>query len=1099
MAKSRPISAPRPEFETLLFPYKGIDRSASHTFPPAGTTRHARNVRPIPGATDRFGGGKRPGLAKLFTTQVEGEYWTNGDTQISHIAAVPKVAANANSNAGSIAETITENFVGDTMRAHPDSSDIGTDLVVFRRDYITGSPHRVQSNPYYRVQKTSAAGTAGDPLLSTDEGGLVLDWLDTANGGYPGVAVLYNTTNDITMVMYACRMASTGGNAAGAQGEPIGMGPFIRGSGDLSQCIAANLIRTGADTVRLDLIQINGATRTTLASSDTFVLDGAIWDATTQANDDLTIRINEVDGAVSATCTWPTAGIGAGTAASLRVTSATTTYNTFTRAGICAAFTAGGVPADINNRWFIRSITYTKLIPKSNAVLNSCTRNESPWSGSLGRYFVPIGCRSLSVTTAGTISTAGSASGTGWTADSVAGVTYPYINSDYPVVAGNTAASLSSIIEIEPLSGTFTGRGQVEVRGRRDAITALDSGSNTEDIVGAALRIAGTYFAPSGGTIGAILIEVMHGADLTAYMNFGRQDHFTQIRFVGLVNGARYVLDTFDVTTDHMPPFRADVYQRFHDNGENTIATMTVSWKVNGITLKTWTPSSMTGWAAFIAAANTASLTTSMNTSTRAGICFRGDDAPPPNWYAFGGRIVDTTNEDSTTQITEEYNGDVYVFTRGRVYRGSSSGGELVGIGGGGFSNPGICTAYFGQYLFGLDGGAVPQYIDLQQSTLAYAILPWDPAVTAGTLPEKCRFICEFLGRMVMANQQDNPNLFFMSRAGDPFDWDYGADPAESSAIAASSGGIGIPPEPVTALIRGQEDYLLIGGPSQIQMIVGDPGFGGRMVQRTSKIGIFGNRAWCFDDQNRLFFIGGSGGLWVMSATGDPINVDRGRWGDDITKIDGSTHFVQMVFDPVDRLIYILKSSAIKSGANVHFVYDVSGDSCWEDTYDSGGTAPFMNPWAVGQVDTSIANDRRVLFGMQDGYVRRMTDAAAYDADTAEGESADQLAITAEVDIYPSQQSAQSESMAHELQATLDTGLQGVSAYWFTATSAQAVADQDIVSAVSTFTLTAGYNTPASIRSRGAAHKLRIRQSSNVDRFAIENLAVAMSYRSRRR
>lgn len=1098
MAKSRPISAPRAEFETMMFPYKGIDRSAMHTLPPEGTTRLARNVRPTPGSTDRFGGGKRPGLAKLFTTQAEGEYWTNGDTQINHIAAVPKVAANTNSNAGSTAETVTETFVDDTMRAHPDPTDLGTDLVVFRRDYITGSPHRVQSNPFYRAQKTDLSGTAGNALLESDNGGLVLDWLDTANGGYPGVAVLYNTTNDITMAMYASRQATTGGNAAGAQGEPIGMGPFIRGSADLSQCIAANLIRTAANTIRLDIIQINGATRTTLASSDTFVLDGTAWNATTQALSDLTIRLHEVDGAVSATCTWVSAGIGTGSSASLRVTSATTTYNTFTRAGICAAFTAGGAPADVNSRWYIRSITYTKLVPKSNVILNSCTRNETPWAGSLGRYFVPIGCRSLSVTTAGTISTAGAANGTGWASDSVAGVTYPYINSDYPVVAGNTAASMSSLIEIEDINVTSV-RPQVEVRGRRDRFLSIDSGSDTEDICGAALRIAGTYAPPNIGQIAAILIEVMHGADFTTYMNYGRQDHFTQIRFVGLVNGARYVLDTFDVTTDHMPPFRADVYQRFHDNGENTIATMTVSWKINGITIKTWMPSSMAGWAAFIAAANAASLTTAMNTSRRCGICFRGDDAPPPNWYAFGGRIVDTTNEDSTAQITEEYNGDVYVFTRGRVYRGSSSGGALIGVGGGGFANPSICTAYFGRYLFGVDGGALPQYIDLQQTSLAYAISPWPAAVTAGTLPENCRLICEFLGRMVLANQPDTPNLFYMSRAGDPFDWDYGADPAESSAIAASSGGIGIPPEPITALVRGQEDYLLIGGPSRIQMIVGDPGFGGRMVQRTSKVGIFGPRAWCFDDQNRLFFIGGSGGLWVMSATGDPINVDRGRWGDEITKIDGSTHFVQMVFDPVDRLIYILKSSAIKSGANVHFVYDVAGDSCWEDTYDSGGTAPYMNPWAVGQVDTSVANDRRVLFGGQDGYVRRMTDAAAYDADTADGESPTQLAIPCEVDIYPKLQSPQSESMAHELQATLDENLEGVTAYWFTSDSAQAVAEQVIGAQISSASLVAGYNRPVSIRSRGAAHKLKIYQSSNTDRFAIENLAVSMSYRSRRR
>lgn len=1122
----------------MAFPLKGIDRSAAHVLRAAGTTDHCRNMRPMPPRANRFGGGKRGGWGKLFTNQMVG---LNSSTQINHLVIVPKVTDAPPSSAGLTAVTIVDDFSTRLARdkaattvyhssnlAYIDSADSSKsryDLAMFRRDYLGGGEHKVSSTFDYGVQKTDLSLTGGDTLTDAMDGGLVIDWYDNAAGGYPGITVLYNCLNDVTIQMYASGTAdNTAGNGAGAIGESIGFGPFIQGSALLNQYIGACLSYVAANQVRLEIIKVNNGTRTVLSYSRTITLDTTAWlTDPTDTDPDLFIRIWESGGVIGAQCSWGSQDIGAtsggggggsrtinnafgtgtsgsgdgdGTYLSCSTTDSTFTGNT--RVGAAALFTAGGAPADVDNRWYVRAIKYTKLVPTPPVVVTDgmCVFNSTLSYNTSAKYIVPLSpVEAVSVHKG----TGAVSNRSNWYAvdDSLSGITHPYVAPlDPQTVNGNTASNYSSYI----ILGSYR---SVEVAGRINARN-VDSGTDSEDICGAAFRITTDYK-------NGILVEVKHGAGAPSssyYFGCTHQHSYTEIKFVGLCNGERFVLETYSISNMHMAPFRAEVRQRWRDSG-GLVSAMTIKWQMNGMTLKTFTPSSMSGYAAWIARFGTLGIGTKitaasgvgMDTSSTTGLAFPGDHAGAPNSYAWGGFPVDTTIEDAGSQIVAEFDSQVYAWLSGYIYTGPSSGGTASTIPGGDGAGPRntlVQHAIIGNLLFMTDGD-VTLYTSVNRTGNGVIVGTVDLYGASSYLsPKNCRLCGSFLGRLVLARPDNDPTFVAFSASdygldadavAPPLDWDYGRDPAESSAIAFAA------PEAVTAIIPGPNDTLFVGGPSRISMFVGDPGINGQVLLRTAKTGIVGPRAWCYDDHNNLYFIGGAGGLWVLPAGGgDPVNVDRGRWGEAISEIDASSYFIQLQFNPVEREITIFVTPTTHTTGAVHYVYSVPFDACFEDTIDAAGE--YMNPWATAQGDSSTASQRQIIIGGRDGYVRRYNSAIAYDEATA----GTQTAIPCSVDLYPEMPLSQNvETMAVQVQATLAEDSGAVTGYWFSDESMAAVAALTTGSQTATVTLAAGYNTPSSIRSRGAAHKFRLYQSSATLTMTLEEVQASFSPRGRRR
>lgn len=1130
-------ASPPAKWTPMVLPYKGIDRSVVHALRPPGTTDFAENVRLTCPRTGRKGLARRSPWTKLWTSIV-GDASVSGGNTINHLAVLP-VRGEGSRTVGGRYVTVTDDFAGLLTRGTAEyASDLnrrtaGTnrDLVGFRRDYFGGSPHYVKTFVQQRVQNTetdiSPDLTPLDVATSVD-GGLVVSWVDSSAGGYPGVAIQYQCKNDVTVQMYASKDATTGGNGAGAQGECTGYGPFIRASSDLSQCIGACLTYISADVVRLEIIKINGATRSLLSHSDPITLANTGWTGAALTTPDLFVRIHEEGGNIRAVCSWKSAGVGAaltpgdvialprsaddtrgtigggdsggssgsGTSdgdeagdTTLTCSTADSSFLGNTRAGMAALFTSGGTGSatTVDDRWFIRSITYTKIIPPDPNVLNECSRTSLPFTP--GRYFLPLSTVGVGITTAGVMT---SDTG-GWVAagDDLTGITHPYIDIAWPVVKGNTDASRSSYILISPLDPSVSVRYHPEVRGRYDPLTGLDSGSDTEDIAGAVLR-AYTDFKS------CVLVEVMHGAstgdETDPYLGKAHQDNYTEIRFVGVANGARTVLETYAVASQHMPPFHAANWQRWEDGGQTTLAATVVTWKINGMVMRTFPAlSSMSGWGTFnTALAALTGRTTYMNTSKLCGIAFRGNDAPPPNFNCYGGRIVDASAETNTQRTLGNDTSLLIAFTSGRVSVGSVSGGVPSVLGSGLLFNSSVRSAFLGPILYVTDGS---KYYFLDGTSSQIIGIPEWTATTGGTIPPGCSLIASWRGSIVLARQEGDTTAYFISGVLDPFWWDYGADPDVISAFAGTSSAQGQPAQPITALMPFGLDVLLIGCVGQILAMQGDPRTGGQLVVAEPNIGVIGPDAWCFDDKGILYFVSGSG-LYRMVPGGTAQNVDQGRMGSLLYAIDASAIQVLLRFNPIEKCVYIFLTTTATGTACRHIVYDVEADAFVEDRYDGGdGSASEMNPWAAVVPLSSVPEERVIYMGGTDGWVRRLNDGADNDDRILTS-----VGISSAVDIYAPDSSGTTEVMIEKLRLEGATGSDTVSILWFTANAQEALAEQSIGSAVvSTTQALAGYCTPISIRQTGAAQKLRIAQNATDAWFLVERVAMSMSSRGRRR
>lgn len=269
-----------------------------------------------------------------------------------------------------------------------------------------------------------------------------------------------------------------------------------------------------------------------------------------------------------------------------------------------------------------------------------------------------------------------------------------------------------------------------------------------------------------------------------------------------------------------------------------------------------------------------------------------------------------------------------------------------------------------------------------------------DTAYPSGnTFPEDCRLIERFRNAIWLARQEGSePNeaAIYKGTNGDPLDWRFGVDdedqPAELSAIAlASNRYLGGAPQPVTCLAAWGDDFMLIGLARGILRVTGDIGLGGSVDVVTSGVGVQGSRAWCFDDIGNFWFMSG-GSLFVLEVgTNNIRNISGRRLTRDMDRIDGSALLIMLCYDSFEKVIRIFMTPSIspqagqivnqkfpcfQNGYAVSFVYDILNDAFQMDDWPWDP----MGPWSVCQISGDSDDNRRCLFGGNDGWIRRPYD-----------------------------------------------------------------------------------------------------------------------------
>jgi len=334
---------------------------------------------------------------------------------------------------------------------------------------------------------------------------------------------------------------------------------------------------------------------------------------------------------------------------------------------------------------------------------------------------------------------------------------------------------------------------------------------------------------------------------------------------------------------------------------------------------------------------------------------------------SYAARVDDFIVRSATETAGSSRTNRIVVVSGGNVYDGNKTDGKtLVTNGAGAMSATGrigMQPAYGKMYF--CDGVASHYKV---YDTLSRTITAWTP--TDGALPigdtdptKACKIIALYRGRIVMAGLEEEPHNWYMSAAGNPLDWDYGATPSATMAVAGNNTAAGKCPDIITCLAPYSDDLMIIGGDHTLWVMRGDPADRGRIDNISYKTGIAGPEAFAFDP-NGIFYFFGAGTLWRMAPNGVPESLSQNRMDTVFGGIDTSASTVQLVWDTVRHGLHIFFTPTT-SGSATHYYWDERTDGFWKITYPNA-----QGPTAVCAYDGDSPNDNAVLLGGWDSYVR---------------------------------------------------------------------------------------------------------------------------------
>ncbi len=237
-----------------------------------------------------------------------------------------------------------------------------------------------------------------------------------------------------------------------------------------------------------------------------------------------------------------------------------------------------------------------------------------------------------------------------------------------------------------------------------------------------------------------------------------------------------------------------------------------------------------------------------------------------------------------------------------------------------------------------------------------------------GELPKRARILTAWRGRLIATRSADDPYEIYSSELGNPFGWDrFPAALSTTQAWSGRAAGVGRAPDIVNAFIPMSDDEALIGCDSSIYRMTGDPAARGDVDIVTDKVGIAYGGAWTKDPYGRLYFFNSRGGVSVMAPGGGIERVSVNRIERRLQDVDLTEYKIVLEWDyQREGLIVWQVPWTIKGVAHKCWFFETKTGAWWEDTWGSTG----LQPSCVTVFDGDKPDDRKVIFGCEDGFVR---------------------------------------------------------------------------------------------------------------------------------
>jgi hypothetical protein len=303
-------------------------------------------------------------------------------------------------------------------------------------------------------------------------------------------------------------------------------------------------------------------------------------------------------------------------------------------------------------------------------------------------------------------------------------------------------------------------------------------------------------------------------------------------------------------------------------------------------------------------------------------------------------------SQTSQSQAAWGYLNTLVMVTNGGVYTGML---DTLSAATNNFTQPGLASTvlasmcWLNPNVFIVTGQSTVPFLILSTNALSTLPISTSTGSTAtnpffSITPTFCSLTANWRGRLILTQDQNNPQNVYASRLGTPTDFDYAlTDPAAAwAANFSESGQVG---EPVTAFIPFNDDLAIVSCINSVWLIEGDPSDGGSFVLLSQDMGIVGPRAWCTDAAHTLYFVGTSGlyslrPFWAQYQP--PQNLTDRSWQQFFQAIDRNQSAVNLVYDELNQYINIFVQP-YNGSTGSHLIYDIRNGGVWPVQY--GGDA----------------------------------------------------------------------------------------------------------------------------------------------------------------
>lgn len=258
---------------------------------------------------------------------------------------------------------------------------------------------------------------------------------------------------------------------------------------------------------------------------------------------------------------------------------------------------------------------------------------------------------------------------------------------------------------------------------------------------------------------------------------------------------------------------------------------------------------------------------------------------------------------------------------------------------------------------------------------LAGTLTLWAADPGDGQVPNGCPLITRYRDRLCLAGALVAPHVWYMSRLGDPNDWDYSqTDVARAAAgTTAEAGRVG---EPITAQAAHSDEYMVYGCPQSVWVMAGDPTYGGKLNAATQNAGIIDGGALTRGPAGEIYFLSSSGLYVLPSGSSIPQELSRHPLPRELQFIDPHSHTILLVYDHRQRGVHVFITPD-ESKTMTHWWFDLPTKSFWPQTFGAN-----HEPFSAIAYNTETNEGHLVLLGTRNGYVRRFRETNETDEGT---------------------------------------------------------------------------------------------------------------------